>query len=392
MIIVIISVKYRCLGALIFYLDNLIFTFDENNWYLMSKKVLVAPLNWGLGHATRVIPIIDCLYKNNFSVIIAADGKALRFLQKEFPHLPSFRLPDVNIRYSKKHVFVTIFLQIPKIFFHSLIEHFKLKSILKKAPVDLIISDNRFGVWHKKAHNILISHQLKLKLPQSIAFLSFVYPIIFKRFLKPFDECWVPDFAGKENFSGELSHHLSHLSSIKYIGVLSRFNRYLTSQNIDKRYDLLFILSGPEPQRTIFEKLIANQMKGNKYRVAIVRGIEQKEKLECAGQVFGIVNTEPLYNLIKQSKWVICRAGYSSIMDLYVTQAQAILIPTPGQTEQEYLADYLKQKKYFYSVSQQSFNLDKSLEQARNFAPPVYNAKRNRLEEVVNSLKLKLQE
>lgn len=392
MIIVIISVKYRCLGALIFYLDNLIFTFDENNWYLMSKKVLVAPLNWGLGHATRVIPIIDCLYKNNFSVIIAADGNALRFLRKEFPHLTSFRLPDVNIRYSKKHVFLKIFLQTPKIFLHRFIEHFKLKSILKRHPVDLIISDNRFGVWHKKTYNVFISHQLKLKLPKSISFLSFVYPIFLQRFLNPFDECWIPDFANKQNFSGELSHSISNFSSIQYIGVLSRFNRYLTSQKMDKRYDVLFILSGPEPQRTIFEKLITNQMKGKKYRVAIVRGIEQKEKLECTGQVFGIVNAEPLYNLIKQSKWVICRAGYSSIMDLYVTQAQAILIPTPGQTEQEYLADYLKQKKYFYSISQQSFNLDKSLEQARNFAPPVYNDEKNRLEEVVNSLKLKLQE
>ncbi|MGC9374082.1 MAG: glycosyltransferase [Bacteroidales bacterium] len=360
----------------------------------MSKKVLVAPLNWGLGHATRLIPIIDCLYKNKFSVIIAADGKALRFLQKEFPHLPSCRLPDVNIRYSKKHVFLKIFLQTPKIFLHRFIEHFKLKSMLKKHPVDIIISDNRFGVWHKKTYNIFISHQLKLKLPKSISFLSFVYPIFLQRFLKPFDECWVPDFAGKQNFSGELSHHISQFSSVKYkyIGVLSRFNRYLTIQKIDKIYDLLFILSGPEPQRTIFENLIINQINGNKYKVAIVRGVGAKEKLECAAQVFGVVNAEPLYNLIKQSKWVICRAGYSSIMDLYVTQAQAVLIPTPGQTEQKYLADYLKQKKYFYSVSQQSFTLEKSLEQAINFAPPAYSAEKNRLEEVVNSLKLKLQE
>jgi UDP-N-acetylglucosamine:LPS N-acetylglucosamine transferase len=202
----------------------------------------------------------------------------------------------------------------------------------------------------------------------------------------------VPDFAGKQNFSGELSHHISRFSSIKYIGVLSRFNRYVPTKKIDKRYDLLFILSGPEPQRTIFENLIVNQINGNKYRVAIVRGIEQKEKLRCTGQVFGMVNAEPLYELIKQSGWVVCRAGYSSIMDLYVTQAQAILIPTPGQTEQEYLADYLKQKKYFYSVSQHQFNLDKSLEQAKDFASPVFNAEKNRLEEEINSLKLKLQE
>jgi UDP-N-acetylglucosamine transferase subunit ALG13 len=390
MIIVIISVKYRCLGVLIFYPDILIFIFDKYNGYLMSKKVLVAPLNWGLGHATRVIPIIDCLYKNNFSVIIAADGNALRFLQKEFPHLPSFRLPDVNIRYSKKHVFLKIFLQTPKIFLHRFIGHYKLKSMLKKHPVDIIISDNRFDVWHKRTYNIFISHQLKLKLPKSISFLSFVYPIFLQRFLKSFDECWVPDFAGKQNFSGELSHPISQFSSVKYIGVLSRFNRYLTTQKIDKRYDLLFILSGPEPQRTIFENLIINQINENKYKVAIVRGIGQKEKPKCAAQVFGVVNAEPLYNLIKQSGWVICRAGYSSIMDLFVTQAQAILIPTPGQTEQEYLAGYLKQKKYFYSVSQQNFNLDKSLAQAGDFAPPAYNAEKNRLEEVVNSLKLKL--
>ncbi|HSH50318.1 MAG TPA: glycosyltransferase, partial [Bacteroidales bacterium] len=327
----------------------------------------------------------------NFSVIIAADGDVLRFLRKEFPHITSFRLPDVNIRYSKKHVFLKIFLQTPKIFLHRFIEHFKLKSMLKRHPVDLIISDNRFGVWHKKTYNVFISHQLKLKLPKSISFLSFVYPIFLQRFLNPFDECWIPDFATKQNFSGELSHHISNSTPIKYVGVLSRFYRYLSTKKIEKRYDLLFILSGLEPQRTIFENIILNQINGNKYRVAIVRGVEQKEKLKNNADVFDIVSAEPLYNLIKQSNWVICRAGYSSIMDLYVAQAQAILVPTPGQTEQEYLADYLKQKKYFYSVSQQNFNLDKSLEQAGDFAPPVYNDENNRLEEQINSLKLKLQ-
>ena len=354
------------------------------------KKVIVAPLNWGLGHATRVISIIDSLQKNNFSVIIAADGNALRFLKQEFPHLQFVQLPDVNINYSKNYVFLKIFIQIPKIFIHSFIEHFKLKSFLKKQPVDLIISDNRYGVWSKRAYNIFISHQYKIKLPKNLSFLSFIYPYVIKRCLKPYDVCWVPDMAGSPNLSGDLSHNIPLFSSLKYIGVLSRFKRYLYKPTIEKKYDLLVILSGPEPQRTIFEQMIFSQIKETKYKVAIVRGIEQKETVNASADVFDVVHSESLFYLIKQSKWVVCRAGYSSIMDLYVSGAKAILVPTPGQTEQEYLADYLKQKKYFYSVAQQNFCLEAALHEVKDFIPPDYADEKNCLDKLISSLRLKL--
>ncbi|MFO7844570.1 MAG: glycosyltransferase [Bacteroidales bacterium] len=356
-----------------------------------SKIVLVAPLNWGLGHATRVIPLIDSLYKHHFSVIIAADGKALQLLKQEFPETPCFRLPDIEVYYSKKHVFLKIFLQIPKIFIKSIVEHFKLKKIVKKYPVDMIISDNRYGVWNKKTYNIFISHQLKLRLPKSISFLSFIYPLMLKLSLKPYDECWVPDLEPGKDFSGGLSHHLSGFSSVKYVGVLSRFNRYLNGKAMGKKYDVLVILSGPEPQRTIFENIIFQQADDKNIKVAIVRGVEQREEIKRSTDVFGMVHSEPLFHLIKQSGIVVCRAGYSSIMDLYVAGAQAVLVPTPGQTEQEYLAAYLKQKGYFYSATQQNFNLDNALTEAKNYAPPRYEQKDNeRLEKEVSNLKLKL--
>ncbi|MEE4198417.1 MAG: glycosyltransferase [Bacteroidales bacterium] len=339
---------------------------------MTEKKVLVAPLNWGLGHATRVVPIIDQLLKHHFRVILAADGQALDLLQKEFPQIPCLRLSDIHMVYAKKHVFLKIFIQIPKLIVQSIIEHFRLKALLKKHPVDMIISDNRVGIWSRGTYNIFISHQLRLKLPERLSFLSFIYPAVLKWCLKPFAECWVPDLPGEKNFSGELSHDLSRFVPVNYVGVLSRFSRYLSGQPQERHYDLLFILSGPEPQRTLFEELILQQIEGQSYRVALVRGVEYGEIHRANVDSYGLVQARELFDLIRRSEMVVCRAGYSSIMDLYVAGAQAVLVPTPGQTEQEYLAGYLARKKYFYSLEQRDFNLDRALKHAREFSPPAY--------------------
>ncbi|MFP4025740.1 MAG: glycosyltransferase [Thiohalospira sp.] len=358
---------------------------------MKTNNVLVAPLNWGLGHATRVIPIIDRLIKNNFSVIIAGDGMALDFLKKEYPKLKCIKLPDVNIVYSKKHVFFRIFLQIPKIILNTIIEHYRIKSIIKKYQVDVIISDNRFGLWNKGTINILIIHQLRLALPKKLSLLKPIYPTILKKIVKNFKMCWIPDFSGDFNLSGCLSHDVNKIHNKHFIGVISRFERYLSETKSDKKYDLLFILSGPEPQRTIFEKIILNQIKNKSLRIALVRGITDKEKIDTRADVFGVLTAKRLFYLIQQSKQIICRAGYSSIMDMYIAQAQAILVPTPGQTEQEYLAAYLKQKKYFYSVSQQKFNLESAIKESEGYVPPEYNGGNNLLDEEVSKLKLLLQ-
>ncbi len=356
-----------------------------------TKKVLVASLNWGLGHATRVIPIIDRLIKNNFSVIIAGDGMALDFLKKEYPKIECLRLPDVNIIYSKKHVFFKIFFQIPKIIYNTIIEHFLIKSIIKDHQIDVIISDNRFGLWNKNTINILIIHQLRLALPYKLSFLRSVYPILLKKIVKNFNRCWIPDFPGDFNFSGDLSHAVNKIPNKHFIGVISRFERYLSETRSDKKYDLLFILSGPEPQRTIFEKIILNQIQNKLLTIALVRGIPNKEKIDTSAEIYGVLTAKRLFHLIQQSKQIICRAGYSSIMDMYTAQAQAILVPTPGQTEQEYLAEYLKQKKFFYSVSQQNFNLESAMKESEYYAIPEYKGENNLLNEQVSKLILLLQ-
>lgn len=354
---------------------------------MKKTNVLVAPLNWGLGHAARVIPIIDNLIKNNFSVLIAADGDALNYLKHEFPHLQCIKLHDIKIKYAKKNLFLKILIQSPKIIYKAIVEHFLLHQLIKKHPVDLVISDNRFGLWNKHTYNIFITHQLKLMFPPKLTFLSPVYQIFLKNVINKYDECWVPDFPN-HYLSGELSCPDNIPPKTKFIGPLSRFKRYNQNKKVEKKHDLLFILSGPEPQRTIFENIIFEQIKNKSLNIALVRGLKKKSDLTSPAETFGIVHSEQLFRLIQQSELIICRSGYSSIMDLIITKKKAILVPTPGQTEQEYLARHLQSQKQFYFVSQQNFNLNQALSDIQFLTENNLEFDDNLLDKEINRLRL----
>lgn len=354
---------------------------------MKKANVLVAPLNWGLGHASRVITIIDSLIKNKFSVMIAADGDALNYLKHELPHLQCIKLPDIKIKYAKKNLFLKIFMQSPKIIYRAIVEHFLVHQIIKKHHIKLVISDNRFGLWNKHTYNIFITHQLKLMFPPKLKFLSPVYQIFLKYIINKYDECWVPDFP-RHYLSGELSCPDKIPPKIKYVGALSRFKRYDQNKKVEKKYDLLFILSGPEPQRTIFENIILKQITNKALNIALIRGIQKKLDVNPPAEIFGIVHSEQLFMLIQQSKLIICRSGYSSIMDLIITNKRAILVPTPGQTEQEYLAKHLQSKKQFYFVSQQKFNLNQALSNPPFLSENHWECHNNLLDKEINRLKL----
>ncbi|MFO7828647.1 MAG: glycosyltransferase [Bacteroidales bacterium] len=357
---------------------------------MKKPKVLVAPLNWGLGHASRVIPIIDRLIKANFSVIIAADGAAFDYLCQEFPNLQTIKFPDLKIKYSKKHLVFKIFLQSPKIIYNAFVEHYLLKKIIKKHHIGLVISDNRFGLWNKHTYNIFISHQLNLIFPKKLSFFTPVYQAFLKSIIKKYDECWVPDFPGNHNLSGYLSHPALIPSKTKYIGPISRFNRYHHNALLKTKYDLLFILSGPEPQRTIFENIILKQIKNRTLRTALVRGTQTSFNVNSSVDVYNVVHSEQLFKLMQQSKLVVCRSGYSSIMDLIIAKKNAILVPTPGQTEQEYLANHLKSWNQFYFVLQQNFNLDHALLNGQLLTTSNLELENN-VDQEINRLKLLMQ-
>jgi len=358
-----------------------LFTNTEVTFLNFSKRILVAPLNWGLGHATRCIPIIQELQKQGAEVILASDGRALELLKKEFPNLPIFELPPYNIRYPFSSMIFSVGLQFPKIIKAIWKENRAIQHLVEKEKIDVIISDNRFGCFSKKAKTVFLTHQLTIKMP----FSWLEKPVRLGNFfwIRKFDELWIPDFAGEENLSGELSHlptpkgELKHDKGtnsllevggkkIKYIGALSRMKKY----DATKKYDAIFILSGPEPQRTFLEKKILEQIELLKGKFLIVQGkTERKETFQLKPniKIISFLIANELTQAILESELIVSRSGYSTLMDLFFLQKKALLIPTPGQTEQEYLAERFQKKNIFYHQKQDELNLEKAFQEIKNY-------------------------
>ncbi len=330
---------------------------------LKKKTILIAPLDWGLGHVTRCIPIITKLQELNCNVIIAAEGPAQLIIYQAFPSIICLPLQGYHVKYSKKKTLfaVKILLQIPKIISVIYKEHRWLKKVVENYAVDAIISDNRFGLYHQSVPCVYITHQLAIQTGNSIgdklAQMTHLY------FIKKYTKCWVPDFEGKDNVAGKLSHPKLVPSNTTYIGCLSRFQ---TIPSINKTYDLVIVISGPEPQRTIFENMLLDQLNIFTGKVLIVRGLPGR-KMDMPSlniknhEVHAHLSTLELNQVIQQAQIVICRSGYTTVMDLIKLRQKAILVPTPGQTEQEYLASYLFEKEIYYSVPQHKFDLQKAL-------------------------------
>jgi uncharacterized protein (TIGR00661 family) len=333
-----------------------------------AKRILIASLDWGLGHATRCIPIIYELLEQGCTIIIAADGPTEILLKSEFPQLTFLKLKGYNIQYShrKNWLPLKILLQVPKIIGTIYHEHQWLKKAVKKNNINIIISDNRFGLYHSSIPSIYITHQLLIKTGNR--FTEKIAQHIHYYFIKKYTNCWVPDFEGNNNLAGELSHPKKSIGGVKYIGALSRFEKKSIAE---KKYDLLILLSGPEPQRSIFEKLLLDQLQTFLGTVLFVRGLPGKGFDNIQQQniiVKDHLTASELNEAIQQSKLVISRSGYTTIMDLVKLQQKAILVPTPGQTEQEYLARHLARQKIFYTIEQDKFMLNNALREVENFS------------------------
>lgn len=323
---------------------------------MMKKKILIAPLNWGLGHATRCIPIIHALIQHNFTPILASDGAALALLTKEFPNLEALELPSYNITYSKKGHFLKfkLFRDSPKIVSTIREEQSVIKKIVETHAIDGVISDNRFGIYHKELPSVFITHQLKV-LSGNTTWLS---TKIHQNTIKKFDECWVPDVLNPPNLSGEMGHIDNSKLNIKYIGPLSRFQK----KSCETSYDIMVLLSGPEPQREILEKKLLEEFKIYQGKVLFVSGvIEDEQRIEESGNltIYNFMTTGLLEKCINSSRLIIARSGYTTIMDLAKLGKKAFFIPTPGQFEQEYLAKRMQENNMAPFCKQEHFNLEK---------------------------------
>lgn len=320
----------------------------------MKKRILVAPLNWGLGHATRCIPIIKALIAQGFEPVIATDGEALKLLQKEFPRLSSVELPSYNVRYAKngKLFKFKLLIDSPKLLKAIKAEKKATKSIVENNNISGIISDNRLGVYSKKVSSVFITHQLKV-LSGTTTWIS---TKIHEKFIKKFDVCWIPDVEDSVNLSGKLGHPDTFEIPSTFIGPLSRFEK----KYANKVNDLMVLLSGPEPQRTLLENKLLDVLKNYMGKIVFVKGVMEKEQtIQLIGNmtVYNFMTSSLLEKTLNETELVISRSGYTTVMDLAKLSKKAFFIPTPGQFEQEYLAKRLTELKLVPSCNQDEFTL-----------------------------------
>ena len=321
-------------------------------------KILVAPLNWGLGHSSRCVPLIQQWLDEGHEVVLAGDGDSLTLLRKHFPRLRYAYLAPLNLRYGKGRSQVWAILRsLPQLVRWSIQDHTLLAALLKEEHFDRVVSDNRFDLWSKSTECIYITHQLHIRLPKGWRWAEGLLTRWHQRIWRHYDEVWVPDYEEeRKSLSGWLGHlgkDSSELSrqKIRYINPLSRFKgQGLSTKGQSTKEDVVAVLSGLEPQRTLLEREIIHRYQGREEQVLILQGLTGKPMTRIKRGNVTIVpymGDEELKQALLGAGHIIARSGYSTIMDLHALGllGKAELIPTPGQSEQEYLAERLGKLK-----------------------------------------------
>ncbi len=322
-------------------------------------KIAYAICSLGLGHATRSVPLIEKLINEGHDVHVIAHGRSSHVIKKYFNDIKIIDIPDYPIEYTKSGaaLFPYILFKSPRIIEALLKEHSKFVKLFNKENFNAVISDNRYGIFapvNSNAKSFLITHQLRIMNPYRIKFLEDLSMLYNSYLLKYFNKILVPDFE-ENSLSGDLSHNLKYVDKkkIEYIGPISQYRRIDVGKNIDT----LFIISGPEPQRTIFQNIVLNSLKNfdGKYFVLLGRPDREIE----GKNIKSFVAKDEMELLLNSSTVIVSRSGYSTIMDLYFTGGKAIFIPTPSQPEQEYLAKYMEEMNLALQINQDYFSISK---------------------------------
>lgn len=355
--------------------------------------ILFSALDWGLGHTTRSIPILTQFNENGHQLLLAVQpGSASeKILQDHFPKAIFLPLKGYNITYAKKSRFfaIRIIYQIPKILRAISREHRFVKKMLRDYSIQLIVSDNRYGFHHKSVRSVFITHQLRIAAP--FKWLESVIQRINYNYIEKFAELWIPDLNDIPNLGGKLSHpQLMPKIKTAYIGPLSRLSLLkettITEMEV-QHFKYLFLLSGPEPQRSVLEKRlreIASHLDG---KAILVQGLpgsmfnqnlstERNSQFKSGPKtpseenqltVISYAAPSQLSQLLQGAEFVICRSGYSTVMDLLLLGKKGIYIPTPGQTEQEYLAIRLMEQHWGFCFNQDEIDYLGQIQAAGRF-------------------------
>jgi predicted glycosyltransferase len=348
----------------------------------------VAPLNWGLGHATRCIPIIKQLMGLGCEVIIASEGAASHLLKNEFPSLQHLTTPGKIIHYSKSGIgfFFSMLWQIPALWRQVKNEQNWIREVVDHYQPQLIIADNRYGIHHKCVPSVIITHQLGIRSGLG-KIADGLLQFFLYQLLKKFNEVWVPDHQGQSSLAGSLSHPITMPNTpVFYVGPLNRFAEFnpVLKNNTDSNEhpSLLILLSGPEPQRSLLETILKKQLADYLGKATLLRGLPQKTgtshstpanqqlPLYYGTQNFTILNHLPpkeLLEKILEAEIILCRSGYTSLMELLPLQKKLILIPTPRQAEQEYLANYCNENGWAICATQKRLVMPVLVNKAKTY-------------------------
>lgn len=325
-----------------------------------KERVLVCPLGWGLGHAARVIPIISSLTKKGCEVIIAGDQTSLDLIKTRFPQLQYIHFPSISVKLSSNsnQLFSLIGIAF-KLISLTIRENKRIKSIVKDLSIDVIISDNRYGLYVKNIKSIFITHQLRVIFPFPFKWAMPIGQLFIRHYSQKFDECWVPDYEDGVKLSGKLSKSRFNPNNVRFIGPLSRFSE-LDVVPKDIPWDIVAIMSGPPPHRELLENILVTNANSMNMKTLIIQGLPQypQKKVDIGNlTLVADLPDDEMAQIIVSANRLICRSGYSAIMDLTCLHKKALLIPTPGQTEQEYLAQYHQGLGTFNTISQKELGI-----------------------------------
>jgi len=330
-------------------------------------------MDWGLGHATRVVPIIELLLQRQLRVVLGADNKPLEFLRSRFPQCDSVRVPGYEPSYQKKGLLaLKITTDLPKMLLESRKAHDLLEKIIDEMGIDAVISDNRYELWSAKVPTVFMTHQLRILTRGILAASQSTIQKFLYSFIVKHDEVWIPDFQEEPTLSGELSHVKKlPIKEVFYIGPLSRFQQLkpISPTQVLETPDVLCIMSGPEPQRSILENLLMKQARESPYKTLILSGKPGENSVvkQANVEIRSHGTDEEMATLIKSAKLVISRSGYTTLMDLATLGKNAVFIPTPQQPEQLYLAERLKKQGFYYAVEQKDFQLESAMKMAESY-------------------------
>jgi spore coat polysaccharide biosynthesis predicted glycosyltransferase SpsG len=324
---------------------------------MKNRNILICPLEWGLGHAARMIPLARKLEEQGATVFVGAGEEHLSLFRREMPGITYISFPGFRPGYSKLFPsWLVMFCKIPALIFHIIREHSELKRIIRENSISIVISDNRFGLWNKEVTTVYVTHMLRVPFPKPFRFAEVIGIMAHREIIRKYDLCFIPDLPGELNVSGRLSHQLKLPANARFIGLLSRFSgiSHAGTGSFSYRH-ITVILSGPEPQRGILKQKLGSLLMAQELPVIFLEGRpgDGSEMTQTDNLIYyNHLDSRLMSELLTGSDCIISRSGYTTIMELISLGCTALVIPTPGQTEQEYLASYLKTKGWFSSISQ----------------------------------------